>query len=60
MLIFDVEEIRLRCETHGHVVVVARRMQLNVQVREVEEDPVAGIHTDDPGTVHVVWIGVGI
>lgn len=60
MLIFDVNKMRLRSETHGYVVEVAQCMQLNIQVGEVEEDPVAWIHTDDPGTVHVVWVGVGI
>lgn len=35
-------------------------MMFNVQVREVEEDTMVGIHTDDPGTVHIVGIAVGI
>lgn len=60
MLTFDINEMRLKSETHGHIVEGALRMQLNIQVREVEEDAVAGIHTDDPGTVHIVWVGVGI
>lgn len=60
MLIIDFECMRRRCKTHNHIVKAAGRVHFNIQVREVEEDPVAGIHTDDPGTVHIVWIIVGI
>lgn len=35
-------------------------MRFNVQVGEVEEDTVVGIHADDPGTVHVVGIAARI
>lgn len=48
------------CKTHNHVVKVAGCVQFNIKVREVEEDAVAGIHTDDPGTVHIVRIAVRI
>lgn len=47
-------------ETHDHVVVVAGCVQFNIEVREVQEDAVAGIHTDDPGTIHVVRIAVWV
>lgn len=35
-------------------------MIFNIQVRKVEEHPVVRIHTDDPGTVHIVGVAVGI
>ncbi|TNN61138.1 hypothetical protein EYF80_028646 [Liparis tanakae] len=39
--------------THGHVVPGAVAVMLDVHVGEVDEDPVAGIHTDQPGAVHI-------
>lgn len=35
-------------------------MMFNVHVREVEEDAMVGVHADDPGAVHVVWVAAGI
>lgn len=35
-------------------------MKFNVQVSKVEEHAMVGINTDDPGTVHIVGIAIGI
>jgi len=32
----------------------------NIHVGEVDEDPMAGVHTDDPGTVHITGVAAGI
>lgn len=50
----------LKSVTHIHIVQGAAGMKFNVQVREVEQDTVVGIYTDDPGTVHIIGIAVGI
>lgn len=35
-------------------------MKLNIQVGEVEEDAVVRFYRNDPGTVHIVGVAVGI
>lgn len=47
---------RSKSVTHSHIVPGAVTMMFNIQVREVEEHTVVGIHTDNPGTVHIVGI----
>ena len=34
-------------------------MRLNVEVRERDADSVAESRVNDPGTVPVVWVGIG-
>lgn len=46
--------------THSHVIPGAVAMKLNIQVREVEEHTVVRFHRNDPGTVHIVGVAVGI
>lgn len=50
----------LHSETHSHIVPGAVIMMLKIQIREVKENTMAEIHTDKPGTVHIIWIAVGI
>lgn len=49
-------QIGLKSVTHSHIVPGAVTMMFNIQVREVEEHTVVGIHTNNPGTVHIVGI----
>lgn len=46
--------------THGHIVPGTVGVVLDVQVREVEENPMALVHRDDPRAVHIVGIVVGV
>lgn len=46
--------------THSHIVPQAVTVMFNIQVREVEKHTVVGIHTDNPGTVHIVGIAARI
>ena len=46
--------------TYRHIVVLAVRVVLHIQVGEVEEHPVGGVHADDPGAVHAVGVVGGV
>lgn len=46
--------------THSHVIPGTVAVRLYVQVREVEEDAVADLHHQHPGTVHAVGVAVGV
>lgn len=60
LLIFNIKQMLLHSETHSHIVQGTVIMMLKIQIREVKENTVAEIHTDKPGTVHIIWIAVGI
>lgn len=49
-----------RLFSHSYIIPEAVAMVLNVQISKVQGDTMTGIHTDHPGTVHVVRIVVWI
>lgn len=59
-LLFTLDLTFTRGFTHSHVIPGAVAMKLNIQVREVEEHTVVRFHRNDPGTVHIVGVAVGI
>ena len=46
--------------TYRHIVILTIRLDLQVQVGEVEQHAVGGVHADDPGAVHVVGVVAGV
>lgn len=50
----------LHSGTHSHIVPGTVIVILKIQIREVKENTMAEIHTDKPGTVHIIWIAVGV
>lgn len=49
-----------RSVTHSDIIKTARALTFEIQISEVEEDSMAYVHCDDPGTVHIVRIVAGI
>lgn len=46
--------------THSHIVKRTWALTFNIQISEVEEDPMPYVHFDDPGAVHIVRVVAGI